>query len=744
MNHFTFQLTGQRKQVPLAMGETSGFGQFGVNSRCLEKDKKPWLPIMAEFHPTRYDCAEWELELRKMKAAGVDIVATYLFWIFHEEEEGTYCFDGNRDISRFLELCRKVGLYAFLRIGPWCHGECRNGGFPDWLQNSGIPLRCNDERYLQKVKQLFAAYAGEINPWLFRNGGPVIGIQLENELTENSPHLAELKRIALSCGMQVPYYTVTGWGVHVTEFPRGEVLPVFGCYPAAPWEQNTDPLPISENYYFKPFRNDSAIGSDLLSGKEDKKEDVLQDLPFLTCELGPGNQLTWHRRPTITTMDVLALAMVSLGSGNSMPGYYMFHGGFNPPGGLYQESKDTGYLNDLPVSSYDFQAPLDEYGQPRESYFYLKRMHQFIHCCGEKMARMTSTFPDRKPISYTDLKTPRLIFRGDEKGGYVFFNTHQRNYAMEPIGQLSFTVCYPDSGKQICGPVSIPADTCGVFALRQSWLGITVEFMTVLPLWSGIYQKHLTLVCAVQEGIDPILELQGRFTVRGDFPVNTYYKNGNTCIRPMDSSDEKKTGILHLEGEAVSAQILILNTEDSLHFYPVKREDETYFLFRNGIVWEQDGQVLCCEEGAEPLDKHFVTVEKAKNRQIGSDNRYAKYLFADPRDCPEYILHVSEKLADICYDAIVTFDIRADVVQLYAGDLLIADDYLRALPWRVSLRRILPYLKAGLELRIKCSPVTPERNIYLDEPVCAGEVSVELTQIQAVQIRTITEEHYDV
>ena len=162
MRELFFETGRQGTALHTLFSERCGAHSFGACEHYLLRAGKPWLPVMAEFHFTRYDCAEWELELRKIKAGGADIVATYLFWIFHEPVQGEFDFSGSRDIGRFLALCRKVGLYAFVRLGPWCHGECRNGGFPDWLQQSGVPLRGCDERYLALVKRLFAAYAEQL------------------------------------------------------------------------------------------------------------------------------------------------------------------------------------------------------------------------------------------------------------------------------------------------------------------------------------------------------------------------------------------------------------------------------------------------------------------------------------------------------------------------------------------------------------------------------------------------------
>lgn len=96
----------------------------------LIKNGKPWFPVMGEMHYSRYRKEWWEESLRKIKAGGVSVVSAYVIWIHHEEEENVFDFEGCRDIGTFVRLCRKVGLSVFLRIGPFVHGEVRNGGFP--------------------------------------------------------------------------------------------------------------------------------------------------------------------------------------------------------------------------------------------------------------------------------------------------------------------------------------------------------------------------------------------------------------------------------------------------------------------------------------------------------------------------------------------------------------------------------------------------------------------------------------
>ena len=104
-----------------------------VNSRYLMLNGKPWLPVMGEFHYSRMPVSEWEPEILKMKAAGVQIISTYVFWNHQEEVEGHFDWSGRRNLRHFVELCAKHGMYVYPRIGPWAHGESRNGGVSHWV-----------------------------------------------------------------------------------------------------------------------------------------------------------------------------------------------------------------------------------------------------------------------------------------------------------------------------------------------------------------------------------------------------------------------------------------------------------------------------------------------------------------------------------------------------------------------------------------------------------------------------------
>lgn len=408
--------------------------KYGFTHKYLTKNEKPWFPIMGEFHYSRYPREYWMESIYKMKAGGVDVLSTYVFWIHHEELENNYDFSGQRDLRTFVETVKKCGITMFLRIGPWCHGEVRNGGFPDWVIHKNYKNRTNDEEYFKDVDRFYKKIAEQVEGLLYKDGGPIIGIQIENEFghcgglqgDEGETHMKRLTEMAKKAGLIVPYYTATGWGGAVT----GGLIPVMGGYCEAPWDQRLTELEPSGNYVFTKERNDHNIGSDYGFG-----EGITFDIdkfPFLTAELGGGMQVTHHRRPVAYPKDIGAMSLTKLGCGVNLLGYYMYHGGTNPDGKLttLQESKDTGYPNDLPVFSYDFAAPVREFGQMSETLRELKLLSMFINDFGSSLCEMETYLPKDNPLNQTNLIDLRTSVRRNGNSGYLFVNNYQRRYAM--------------------------------------------------------------------------------------------------------------------------------------------------------------------------------------------------------------------------------------------------------------------------------------------------------------------------
>ena len=465
MNENRIIIESARKETKLLpMGGTDSQGNlWQVDNLSFLKNGKRFLPVMGEFHFSRYEPEDWEEELLKMKAGGVSIVATYVFWIHHEERKGEWDFTGCRNLRGFLEACKRTDMPVWLRIGPWAHGECRNGGFPDWLaQDKTMQVRTNDPAYLKLVEAFYQKVGEQAAGMMCKDGGPIIGIQLENEYghcggpsdrEEGMAHMRTLKKLALEAGFDVPYYTATGWGgAYVVD---GETLPVLGGYVDAPWAEHVEQMPASANFVFSAYKQDENIGSDL------KREDSAgftfdpSISPYLTAELGGGLQVTSHRRTWPSPEDIEAQSICMLGGGANLLGYYMYHGGINPDGkySTLQESRATGYNNDLPVKSYDFQTCIRESGEINGSFGKLKKIHLLLQDFGESLAGTRTFFAQKQPESPEDLHTLRVTARvNPETGaGFLFVNNHQRHRTMEAHPDASVCLQFSDHQQEISG-----------------------------------------------------------------------------------------------------------------------------------------------------------------------------------------------------------------------------------------------------------------------------------------------------
>lgn len=488
----------------------------------LTVDGTPWFPIMGEIHYSRVRSQDWEEELLKMKAGGVDIVSAYTIWIHHEEIEGQFDFTGCRDLHAFMETVKRCGLHCILRIGPWAHGEVRNGGFPDWLvqleKEGKARLRTDDPVYLDYVRRFYAQIFAQVKGLLLSDDGPILGIQIENEYGHvggqtgeaGEQHMRTLRRLAEEAGFLVPLYTATGWGGAVT----GGMLPVMGGYAEAPWDQRLTEIEPSGNYVFTKERNDHGIGSD--HGIGEGVTFSYADFPYLTAELGGGLQVTRHRRCVASGRDIQAMTLAKLGSGVNLLGYYMYHGGTNPEGKLstLQESRETGYPNDLPVKSYDFNAPIKEYGQLSDTFRRIKVYAMMIHDFGEEFCRTQYIPQPGNPETPADLQSLRSAVRYDHETdqGYYFVNNYQRRYPMAE--HRNERLCARDEGGRVLedfGAVDVQDGDYFFwpFHLKLGKAVLKQAKATPLCILHGSDGQKNTYVFWTKEGTDPSYELEG-------------------------------------------------------------------------------------------------------------------------------------------------------------------------------------------------------------------------------------------
>jgi beta-galactosidase len=662
-------------------GKAANGDVYEVNSRYLIKNGKPMLPVMGEFHFSRWNPEEWEEALLKMKAGGVQIVATYVFWIHHEEKQNEWDFTGSRNLKQFLETCKKVGIDVWLRVGPWAHGECRNGGFPDWLAHADFPIRTDSEEYLSCVKEFWSKIAEQSQGMMCKDGGPVIGIQLENEYghcggpgnkEEGIQHLITLKKMAKELGMETPYYTVTAWGGAYVA--TGETLPVYGGYVDAPWAQHTHELPASENFLFIPFHNDENIGSDLKkSGEavEDKKEAAA---PYLTAELGGGLQVTAHRRTYPYPADIEAQSLCKLGAGANLLGYYMYHGGFNPEGHYttLQESRATGYANDLPVKSYDFQTCIRESGELNESYGRVKKLHLMIKDFQEILAPSEVYLPDKRPTSPEDMDTVRASVRHNHESGegFLFINNHQRKRCMKAHKNWECNLVIGNDVIEI-NNIDIEGDECMVIPYHLN-MGDTI-----------LLQTNASLLCRLGEYYffytdkKPVYEFSkghGKIITLTGWEAERAYKFGDKLVI-ADCALYEKAGEIYAISQKPSEEII---------YYGLDGERKT-----KTISFQQI-----------PVASEFEYIEAANGDLEGT---YKKYH-----------IRIDAKGFEKVHELYLETEYLGDRAEVYNDGKLIADWFTTWDVWHLALKRY-GYPR---ELEIRVYPSV--KDVYYDLPVEPG------------------------
>ncbi len=622
-------------------------------------------PVMGEIHYSRIPANEWSAEVRKMKDGGVTIIATYVFWNHIEEEEGIFRWDGQRDLRAFLNVCKQEGMPVVLRMGPWCHGEVRNGGLPDWLFTKECKMRSQDSTFLSYASRLYRQIFTQVQGLQWKDGGPVIAAQFDNEYRGPAEYLLALKRIALSIGFDLPFYTRTGWPELTTPMPFGEMLPLYGDYADGFWDKD-----IREgvgSYYkafnFKGFRSSTAIGTDVLGEQKETKEKGGDDYPYFTCELGGGMVTAYHRRPYIYPEDAYAMALVKLGSGSNLLGYYMYHGGTNPEGRLHtlNECQTSPFTanNDLPVCTYDFQAPLGEFGQPYPQYYMLRPLHLFMKDFGTLLAPMEAFFPVAQDLKRGDDSHLRWSIRKEaqtsgatdtQQPAFIFVNNYERFAHLSEKRGIQLEACGVKLPK-----LTIPSGAMAIFP-------VNVE---------GIRYATAQLV-AKRDGKTYLMQIPG-------IPTTIALQNGKVLKNVKPRGIEKP----------VCQNLYLLTREQAERLFLT---EEYEYAKVEDMQWEkrkEAGSLRAIQKG------------KAKVAEAPAE--------ADWEQAAIYRIQLLKAPSRFAA-ALLSITYRGDCARLYADGRLVADNFYYGRPFLFGLWR-LPASCTELELRIL--PLQPNAPIYL-------------------------------
>jgi hypothetical protein len=743
------------RSAHLHMGTGSGpHGTIGANSRYLTRDGRPWLPVMGEFHFTRFPASGWEEEILKMKAAGMSIVATYVIWDQIELEPGKLDWSGDRDLRRFAELCAKHDMLLFIRPGPWAHAETRFGGIPDWITSSTRP-RSNDPAYLAQVERFWGGLAEQLKGELWKDGGPVVGLQIENEYNLEGPgqgraHIATLKDLAVKLGFDVPLYTVTGWD-H-TVYPRGQLLPVQGGYPDEPWSAKTVKLPPKENYLFRfQSRVSGDLGAQTRATRRGDADDDNEDTPFLGAEYGGGVPVMYRRRPLLEPADVGAAVTTQVGSGVNMLGYYMFHGGANPlaHGRTLEETQRSGGYNDVPAIGYDFQAPLGQYGEVNAGSGAIRPLHYLLEAYGDRLATMIPHEPATAISDPADLTSLRWSLRSNGDAGFLFVNNHVRQYKMAAHKDVRFDLRLPGGAMRIPSTgVAIADGASFVWPVNLDMDGVRLAWATAQPVTLlSDKQGAIHVLLATQPG--PVELAFGSSGIRSVSVATKRDREGRLIAEVMPATDRfltivkadgTKVRILLLDaasagriwvGEVSGTRRLVLTDADTYFGQSglvLRQRGERKFRFsvwpQKDVPWagmpltRRRGGMMEASVSGPPSGALQITPLRAAGEappvEIGGPAQAAIQPLPEAhRADGTWSFTVPQDALRGVEDAYLEIDYRGDIGRLSDGTTMLDDAFWDGRVWRIGLKRFAARL--GHPWTMSVMPLRADAPIYLDE-----------------------------
>ena len=637
--------------------------------------------VMGEIHYSRLPESEWKDEVRKMKEGGVTILATYVFWNHIEEQEGIFNWSGQRNLRHFLEICQQEDMPVILRLGPFCHGEVRNGGIPDWMFSKGCKMREENPTFMHYAQLLYRQIFSQVQGLQWKDGGPVIACQFDNEYRGKGSYLMALKKIANNCGFDLPFYTRTGWPELRTPVPFGEMIPLYGDYADGFWDRSIKPT--AGNYYkafnFKAFRSSTAIATEQLGEQKEAIAKSDNDYPYFTCELGGGMMTAYHRRPYVYPEDAYAMALVKLGSGSNLLGYYMYHGGTNPDGVLNtleenQRTKATNY-NDMPLKNYDFQAPLGEFGQTNPHYYLLRKLHLFMKDYGTLLSPMEATFPCAQDIAKGDDSHLRWSYRSRDNQAFVFVNNYERLQNLSDKKGIQFEVCGERFPQR---PVTIPGGTMCIFPVHVD----------------GIRYATAQLV-AKRNGKIYLQQIKG---------IPTEIAVGKKVLRQVKARGLEKP---------VYENIYLLTDEQAQRLFYEGNEPEE-------------------KPAAQPVafEKLSACTKAERTISIGVQNVAEAPADSDFAHAAVYRIQVPEGAAEKGHQ-LLSIQYRGDCARLYANGRLVADNFYNGRPLLFGLWRLREMGITAESLELRILPLQPDMPVYFGE----GDTSRTGEEVMSVSMR---------
>ena len=320
-------------------------GGFQAGDKTFLLNGKPFVVKAAEVHYPRIPQPYWEHRIKMCKALGMNTLCLYVFWNIHEQREGEFDFTGNNDVAAFCRLAQKNGMYVIVRPGPYVCAEWEMGGLPWWLlKKKDVKLRERDPYFMERVK-IFEQKVGEqLAPLTIQNGGPIIMIQVENEYGsygEDKPYVSEIRDCLRSI--------------------YGKELALFQC----DWSSNFEKNGLDDLVWTMNFGTGANINDQFR-----RLGQLRPNAPKMCSEFWSGWFDKWGaRHETRPAKDMVEGMDEMLSKGISFS-LYMTHGGTSF--GHWAGANSPGFAPD--VTSYDYDAPINEYGLATPKFWELRKM----------------------------------------------------------------------------------------------------------------------------------------------------------------------------------------------------------------------------------------------------------------------------------------------------------------------------------------------------------------------------------
>jgi beta-galactosidase len=710
-------LTPNETALPAWGGKNTSGDVVSANNYYFELNGKPLVIIAGEMQPQRYPAEEWEDAIVKMKAAGLNTISFYVYWSLIEPEPGKFDFSGRNNIRQFVELCKKHGLYVFLRPGPFNNSEIFLGGLPPWHYGMVHNERSNDPGYLKYVQRYYRRLAAHLKGYFWDDGGNIIAIQPENELSHApiswntlfeqgvgdgypgpqgagyTAHYEHLYDIAKAAGMNSPIFTMTSWGA-TGPLPTDHFVPTYGGY----------------MYLGPPGDANSA-----LTLFDEVRSSYTGKVPVGFCEVGTGSPSRGSYRPDVPAASCLCTALTLFGSQETLFfGYYLFHGGTNPLHPVY------GFMpkwRDLSYMSYDFDAPVSEYGLLRESYFDLRPFNYFLNDFSESLANTQVVDFDR-PVRDPQADSLRLIARADHDRGYILAANYGNLKALSARNNVHIRV------KTSAGSISIP---------QVARLNIGSGDFAIIP-FNYRLATAVTLVSATAWPFGHISKnnedwyfyhslsaSDGEFVLAGKGIRSVTCENGSRAKKDVwilkAGGDGQLT--IHTTGRQV-IHLVLLTEEQARHSTEVTIAGQRTLLLSNQEVMEDSVShtLLVTSPGMNrfqlkaipgvdrlKIDGQDITAQKAGIFSVFSYQVPERkiHLEIDSINSEKTVLKVSPDQFDGLDDIELKVNYLGDICRVFdiSQGMIKGDNFYNGQPWDITLRRFKSMLAGdGLLFRV--------------------------------------------